>query len=104
MGTFAETAIVDYHLSFADQGKQTFIFGFHLQQTNINCRFPLVSFSIYIYAAILNGKWKTKAQTIFLDPFTICSLCKRKIVVCPVVDEEKNGNYPFAYGLNGLTD
>jgi hypothetical protein len=47
-GTFAETAIVDYHLSFADQGKQTFIFGFHLQQTNINCRFPLVPFFIDI--------------------------------------------------------
>jgi hypothetical protein len=23
MGTFAETGIVDYHLSFAEQGKQT---------------------------------------------------------------------------------
>ncbi len=28
MGTFAETAIVDYHLSFADKGKQTSIFLF----------------------------------------------------------------------------
>jgi hypothetical protein len=26
MGTFAETAIVDYRLSFADQGKQTSVF------------------------------------------------------------------------------
>ncbi len=26
MGTFAETANVDYHLSFADQGKQTPVF------------------------------------------------------------------------------
>jgi hypothetical protein len=26
MGTFAETAMVDYRLSFADQGQQTSIF------------------------------------------------------------------------------
>ncbi len=32
MGTFAEKAIVDYRLSFADQGKQTLVF--RLQQTN----------------------------------------------------------------------
>jgi hypothetical protein len=36
MGTFAQIAHVDYHLSFADQGKQTsaFRFRFRLQQTN----------------------------------------------------------------------
>jgi hypothetical protein len=34
MGTFAETANVDYRLSFADQGKQTFVLRFRLQQTN----------------------------------------------------------------------
>jgi hypothetical protein len=28
MGTIAETAIIDYHLSFADQGKQTSVFHF----------------------------------------------------------------------------
>jgi hypothetical protein len=37
MGTFAETAIVNYHLSFADQGKQTSIF--LLQQQTEVCRF-----------------------------------------------------------------
>jgi hypothetical protein len=31
MGTFDETAIVGYRLSFADQGKQTSIFRFRLQ-------------------------------------------------------------------------
>jgi hypothetical protein len=30
----AETATVNYRFSFADQGKQTSIFHFHLQQTN----------------------------------------------------------------------
>jgi hypothetical protein len=28
MGTFAETAILEYRLSFADQGKQTLVFRF----------------------------------------------------------------------------
>jgi hypothetical protein len=28
MGSFAETSIIDYHLSFGDQGKQTFVFPF----------------------------------------------------------------------------
>jgi hypothetical protein len=46
-----------------------------------------------------NGKRK---QVIFLNPFTVCSLCKRKFVVCPFGDEETNRNYPFANGLNGL--
>jgi hypothetical protein len=40
MGTFAETAIVDYRLSFADQGKQTSVFSFLLQQTNGSLPFP----------------------------------------------------------------
>jgi hypothetical protein len=30
------------------------------------------------------------------------SSCKRKIVNCPFVDEETNGNYPLANGLNEL--
>jgi hypothetical protein len=57
MVTFAETVIVDYRLSFADQGKQTSVFHFHLQQTNgslpfkktnRSCRFPSVPFSVHI--------------------------------------------------------
>jgi hypothetical protein len=44
-----------------------------------------------------NKKWKTEAQAIFLNPFTICISCKLKIV-----DKETNGSYPFANGLNGL--
>jgi hypothetical protein len=50
---------------------------------------------------ISNGKRKKKAQAIFLNPFTVCSSCKRKFVVCPFVDEETNGSFPFADGLNG---
>ncbi len=44
MDTFAETAIVDHRLSFADQGKQTSVFRIH-------------------------GERKTEAQAIFLSPF-----------------------------------
>jgi hypothetical protein len=43
-----------------------------------------------------------EALAIFLNPFTICSSCKQKLVVCPFVDEETNGNNPFPNGLNGL--
>jgi hypothetical protein len=37
-----------------------------------------------------NGKRKTEAQAIFLDSFTLCSECKWKFVVCPLVDEKTN--------------
>jgi hypothetical protein len=41
MGMFAETAIIDYHLSFAYQGKQTSVYHFRLQKTN--GAFPFMS-------------------------------------------------------------
>jgi hypothetical protein len=40
MGTFAESAIVDYCLSFAEQGKVTSVFRFRLQDTNGSFPFP----------------------------------------------------------------
>jgi hypothetical protein len=52
------------------------------------------------FAAVSKGKWNPKA--IFFNLFTVCSSCKRKFVICPFVDEEKNGSYPFATKLNGL--
>jgi hypothetical protein len=93
----AETAIVGYRLSFVDQGKQTSVFRFCLLQTNGSFPFP---FFVYGYGS--DGKWKTKAKAIFLNLFTFCSSCKRKFVVCLFVDEETNGRYPFANGLNRL--
>ncbi len=48
------------------------------------------------------GRFKTKAQTTFLNPFTMCSSCERKFAVCPFIDEETNGSYPFANRLNRL--
>jgi hypothetical protein len=49
-------------------------------------------------------KRKTEAQAILPSryAFTICSSCKRKFVVCPFVDKETNGSYPFASTINGL--
>jgi hypothetical protein len=34
-----------------------------------------------------NGKRKPRQ---FLNPFTVCSSCKRKFVLCPLFDEETN--------------
>jgi hypothetical protein len=58
----------------------------------------------YLNAAASNGKRKTEAHVIFFTLFTLCSSCKLKvkIVVCPFVDEETNGIYPLADGLNEL--
>ncbi len=35
-------------------------------------------------------------------PFTVCLLCKQKLVIFTSVDEETNESHPFANGLNGL--
>ncbi len=45
---------------------------------------------------------RKRKLAIFLNPFTICLPCKQKFVICPFVDEETNGSYPFANGLNRL--
>jgi hypothetical protein len=49
-----------------------------------------------------NGKRKTEALPVFLNAFTVCSSCKRTFVLCPFVDEETSGSYPFSNGQNGL--
>jgi hypothetical protein len=54
--TFAETAIFDYCLPFTDQGKQTSVFRFRLQQTNGSLPFP--------YAAI-NRKLTFSVSSVF---------------------------------------
>jgi hypothetical protein len=58
-----------------------------------------ISISIYICC---HFRRKTEAQMIFLNLFTVCSLCKQKFVVCPLVYKETNGCYLFANGLKGL--
>jgi hypothetical protein len=44
--------------------------------------------TIYTYDAISNGKSKKEAQVIFLNLFSVCSLCIRKFVFCPFFYEE----------------
>jgi hypothetical protein len=52
----------------------------------------------------LNGKRKMGSQLIFLDPFTLRSLCKWKFVIGLCVDEETNRSYTFASGINRLKE
>jgi hypothetical protein len=71
----------------------------HLQPTNGSCRFHNFHFLytintetelyIFIYAAISKGKRKRETQVIFLHLFTVRSVCKRKFVVCPFVEEKQ---------------
>jgi hypothetical protein len=63
------------------------------------CVFIFIFIVIFICCRF---KQKTEVQVIFLSPFTICSSCKRKYVVCLFVDEETNGSYPFANEISGL--
>ncbi len=37
---------------------------------------------------------KKEVHAIFLNLFSICSSCKRKSIVCPLIDEETNGLQP----------
>ncbi len=52
MATVAETLLIDYRLSFSGHEIQTSVFRFRLQQTNGNCRFPLVPCSVHMYIYI----------------------------------------------------
>ncbi len=40
--------------------------------------------TFHLFAASGKREQKTKAQVIFLNPFTICSLCKQQFVVLSV--------------------
>jgi hypothetical protein len=115
MGMFAETTNVDYHLWFADQDKQTSVFPLPVPvyiyiyiytkngtiYTYYKCMYCIYLYT-YIFNAVSNGKRKAKAKRFFLKLFTVCSSYKWKFVVCPFVNEETNGSYPFANGPNGL--
>jgi hypothetical protein len=86
MGTFAKTAIVDYCLSFAYQGKQTsvsvyvcllqtngsFPFPFSVCNKQLELLFSISSISLFICSRF---KWKAEAQVIFpiYAPFAHCA-------------------------------
>ncbi len=61
MGTFAETVIFDYCLSFADQGEQTSIFRLRFQQTNGSLPFLYIYAAVSIYMYSIFGK-----RTVFI--------------------------------------
>jgi hypothetical protein len=48
MGNFPKTKIVNYHLSFADQGKHSSIFRFCLQQTKESLFFAVSDFCLQL--------------------------------------------------------
>jgi hypothetical protein len=57
---------------------------------------------MYIFAAVSSRKRKTEVKAIILNPFTVCSSCKRMFVVFLFANKETNGSYPFENGLSGL--
>jgi hypothetical protein len=67
MGTFAETANVDNRLWFADQGKQTTVFYFRLQQTHESLSFPFsvrsLPFSVSSVSVYSNKVYYFKVYT-----------------------------------------
>jgi hypothetical protein len=115
MGTFAETANVDYCLSvyrlptkenqipcsvFRSQ-KINRILPFQFAANKQKLAFSVISiFHIYIYVCvwvwggvcvlpIQRQNYKMEAQAIFLSPFTVCSSCKQKLSACPSMVKSK---------------
>jgi hypothetical protein len=96
VGTFSETAIVDYryHLSFADQGKQI----------SVSSVIPVYIYRIFIYvyiktygihyAAVLNGKQRLGLFSFITLPFA--DYAHGSFSFCPFVDKETNGSYCLA--------
>ncbi len=113
MGMFAETAIVNYYLLFADQGKQTSVFHFRFPFPFSAYIYIYWNISIYIcchfkywfgkrnYIYKLPFRRKMEDQAISLNLYTNCTSCKRKFVICPFVDKEILGSYTFTNGING---
>jgi hypothetical protein len=122
MGRFAETANLDYRLSFVDQEKQTFIptnFIFSINTYILKLQHILINKYIYIYVStyIIISIYISKYISI-----CICYRSKRKtgnrsrgdipksvhrllivqmeVFVRPFFYDETNGSYPFANGPN----
>jgi hypothetical protein len=69
MSTFAETAKVDYHWSFADQGKQTSVFHFPFVANKWKWPFSVISvFCLYIFTS----KWQHIYSYISISIYIFC--------------------------------
>jgi hypothetical protein len=55
---------------------------------------------MYMYSTPFQTE--NESRVISLNPFTVSSSEKRKLVVCPIADKEANGRNQFANELNGL--
>ncbi len=56
-------------------GKRQFLFVCCKRKTELNYIYVYITV-IYVYAAISNKKQNKESQTIFLNPFTVCSSSK----------------------------
>ncbi len=65
---FAETANIDYRLSFAGQGKQTSVF-----------RLPFAENKRKFAVSVFYICYRFKRKTIFLNPFIVFSSCKQSL-------------------------
>ncbi len=103
-----QTSITGTVYRLPTKGKQTSVCRKQTEDCRVHCPYTmywngsiylyLYLYYIYIYTSVSNGNW---SQGNFPYPFTVCSSCKRKVVVCPFVYEETN-RIPFANALNGL--
>jgi hypothetical protein len=115
MGTFVETAIIDYCyrlltkenkllFSFSICSKQTQVCPFHFlfAANKRKLQFSVNSiFCIFIYICC-RFKWKIEAQTIFLFPFTVAQHANVSLRFVCLLTKKINRSYPFANGPNGL--
>ncbi len=76
MGTFDDTANVDYRLSFADQGKQTSVFRFRIAQTKESFPFSVSSVFLYIYTLYTeNGTIELYIYVYIIYTYTYAYTC-----------------------------
>jgi hypothetical protein len=57
---------------------------------------------VYIYAAISNGNRNPRRFSVIRLPIARCANCANEVFFLSFADEETNGSYPFANGLNRL--
>jgi hypothetical protein len=73
----------------------------HIQMEMVAYIYICCRFNSYILLSQAEDE-KTEAQAIFLNPFTVCSLCNQKFAACPFVNKETNGSYLVASRQNRL--